>query len=58
MLKDKNIAPQTIKLLRKVTLISTYLRSLLANSNVARFLSTQHGSIFKEFDSLIKAEAL
>lgn len=41
-----------------LTLISTYLRALLAHANVARFLSTQHPNLHKEFDSLVRADSL
>jgi len=41
-----------------LTLAGTYIRSLLANAHVARFLSTQQPGIFKEFDDLAKAVAL
>ena len=41
-----------------LTLASTYLRSLLKNAHVARFLATQHPGIFAEFDAIAKAQAL
>ena len=41
-----------------LTLAGTYIRSLLANAHVARFLSTPQPGIFKEFDDLAKAVAL
>jgi hypothetical protein len=41
-----------------LTLIGAYLRSLMANTNVARFLSTQHPGIFSEFDVIAKAQTL
>ena len=42
----------------RLTLASTYIRSLLKNPAVARFLSTQHPGIFAEFDTFAKAGAL
>jgi hypothetical protein len=41
-----------------LTLASTYLRSLLNNPVVARFLSTQRPGIFTEFEAIAKAESL
>jgi hypothetical protein len=41
-----------------LTLAGTFIRSLLNNANVARFLSTQHPGIFAEFDGIAKAQAL
>ena len=41
-----------------LTLASTYIRSLLNNPVVARYLSTQHAGIFAEFDGIAKAQAL
>ena len=41
-----------------LTLVSAFLRSLLGNANVARFLSTQHAGIFAGCTALVKAEAL
>ena len=42
----------------RLTLVSTYIRSLLKNPAVARFLSTQQPGIFAEFDTFAKAETL
>ena len=39
----------------RLTLASTYIRSLLKNPAVARFLSAQHPGIFAEFDTIAKA---
>ena len=42
----------------KLTLAKGYLRNLLSNTKVKRYLRTNHSQVFEEFETLVAAEAL
>lgn len=42
----------------KLTLAKGYLRNLLSNTKVKRYLRTNHCQVFEEFETLVAAEAL